>query len=247
MDNYEFCTRWIAEQDLGEGVRVLDYGCGAGTIVRKLRDLNIDAYGCDVFYEGGDYSKLVDTALPDDAILRMDENVIPFDDESFDFVISNQVLEHVEDLDHVLAEMARVLKPDGQVISLFPDRGVWREAHCGIPFLHWFPKYSQPRVYYAAAWRVLGFGLLKKDKTVMQWSRDFCEYIDRWTHYRTRREIDAAFNRRFSDLRHIEDEWLRRRLGRRKNLASWLPAAIQKTAATKLGCLVSVAHKSPRI
>ena len=33
-------------------VKVLDYDCGAGEIVNELRSHDINAYGCDVFYEG---------------------------------------------------------------------------------------------------------------------------------------------------------------------------------------------------
>jgi len=42
-----------------------------------------------------------------------------------------QVLEHATDLDVVVHEIARVLKPGGSCLSLFPDKGVWREGHCG--------------------------------------------------------------------------------------------------------------------
>jgi 2-polyprenyl-3-methyl-5-hydroxy-6-metoxy-1,4-benzoquinol methylase len=42
------------------------------------------------------------------------------------------VLEHVEDFDVVLRAMNRVLKPGGMVLSIFPDRSVWRQGHAGI-------------------------------------------------------------------------------------------------------------------
>lgn len=49
MDNYQFCTDWVAEQTGGRAARVLDYRCGAGQIVKALRERGIDASGCDVF------------------------------------------------------------------------------------------------------------------------------------------------------------------------------------------------------
>ena len=244
MNNYEFCAQWILDQEQRKNVRVLDYGCGAGEIVNELRKRNVNAFGCDVFYEGGDYSTSIDPVLLKGAIIRrMGGTAIPFDSASFDFVINNQVLEHVENLDCVLTEIQRVLKSGGEVLSLFPDKGVWREGHCGVPFLHWFRKDSLPRVYYAAACRILGLGHHKGNKSVMDWSQDFCEWLDKWTYYRTQREIDSTYNKFFTDIGHIEDYWLQRRLGRKKILATWLPASGQKLITRKLAGMVFVARK----
>jgi SAM-dependent methyltransferase len=224
MNNYEFCAQWVLDQTPEKSVRVLDYGCGAGQIVQELRKKNINAFGCDVFYEGGDFSKFLDAELVGDRIIRrIEENIIPFEDASFDFVINNQVMEHVENLDDVLAEIHRVLKPGGLILSLFPDKGVWREGHCGIPFLHWFPKGSRTSIYYAAAFRTLGFGHYKKGKSIMQWSRDFREWLDKWTYYRSRREINSTYTKYFGDIKHIEDFWLQLRLGNKKHWVAWLP------------------------
>lgn len=244
MDNFEFCARWVLDQEPGLHVRVLDYGCGAGQIVIELRKRKVDAFGCDVFYEGGDYSKSVDAELVDAGVIRrMDGVTIPFHCSTFDFIINNQVMEHVDNLDSVLAELQRVLKPGGMVLSLFPEKGVWREGHCGIPFLHWFPKNSHPRIYYAAGFRTLGFGYHKGTKSVMLWSQDVCKWLDQWTHYRTRAEIHSIYSKYFSDIRHIEDHWLQLRLGRRRALATWLPTSIQKLVVRKLGGMVFVACK----
>lgn len=244
MNNYEFCAQWVLDQGRGNDVRVLDYGCGAAEIVKELRRWDVNAFGCDVFYEGGDRSTSIGAALFDRAIIRrMEENTVPFDSASFDFIINNQVMEHVENLDSVLAEIHRVLKPGGMVLSLFPDKGVWREGHCGVPFLHWFPKDGRPRVYYAAAWRILGFGYHKGNKSVMRWSQDFCEYLDKWTYYRSRQKIDSTYDKYFFDIRHIEDYWLQQRLGGRKKIVTWLPVSVQQLVVRKLGGLVFVARK----
>jgi SAM-dependent methyltransferase len=244
MNNYDFCAQWVLDQEPENGVRVLDYGCGSGQIVQELRQRNVNAFGCDVFYDGGDYSKSLDPKLFDDGIIKkMNGHDIPFDSASFDFIINNQVMEHVENLDSVLTEIQRVLKPGGMVLSLFPDKGVWREGHCGIPFLHWFPKNSRHRVYYAAGLRMFGFGYHKGTKSVMCWSRDFCAWLDTWTHYRTRQEVNSAYSKYFCDIRHIEDYWLQRRLGRRKPLVAWLPVSTQKWAVRKLADMVFVARK----
>jgi SAM-dependent methyltransferase len=247
MNNYEFCTQWILDKTTGNIVRVLDYGCGAGEIVQELRKRGVDAFGCDVFYDAGDRSKLVDPALFGSAIRKMEADkgyAIPFDDASFDFVVNNQVMEHVEDLDGVLVEIRRVLKPGGTVLSLFPHKGVWREGHCGVPFLHWFPKNTRARVYYAAACRIFGLGYHKENKSIMYWGQDKCEWLDKWTHYRTLDEIHSTFGKYFVELQHIEDYWLQQRLGGRKIVVSWLPAFTQKLVVSKLCGTVFTARKA---
>lgn len=236
MDNYEFCTEWAVEN--GRQPKVLDYGCGAAHIVQRLHARGIDAYGCDVFYEGGDYSSLVPVELSD-RVKRMVDGKIPFPDAAFDLVINNQVMEHVPDLAAVLKEIDRVLKPGGKVLSMFPDRSVWREGHCGVPFLHWFPKHSQPRVYYAWVLRSLGAGYHKQDKSRWQWSVDFCNWLDAWTHYRPLTEIQHEYERHFQ-LKFLEPKWLDRRAPR---VSAVLPTAAKRLLVRKLGMLVIEGQK----
>lgn len=244
MNNYQFCAQWVLDQNYEKDIRVLDYGCGTGKIVQELKNQGFNAFGCDLFYAGGDRSKLVEPALFSDGTIRkMNNNIIPFEDEFFDVVINNQVMEHVENLSAVLTEIQRALKPGGVVLNLFPDKEVWREGHCGIPFLHWFPKNSHFRVYYAAVCRSLGLGYHKNNKSIMQWSRDFCEWLDKWTHYRTRQEIDSTYEKYFCDIHHIEDYWFRLRVGEKNFVVNWLAAPVQKVAVVKLCGLVFVARK----
>lgn len=246
MDNYDYCAQFaldIWEREERRNLSVLDYGCGAGQIVARLRELNIEAFGCDVFYEGGDASRSIPAGMLGDVIRHIDRGTIPYPSESFDIVINNQVMEHVEDLDSVLGEIDRVLKPGGRVLSLFPHRSVWREGHCGIPFLHWFPKGSHPRVYYAAFLRVLGLGYFKAGKWIYQWSTDFCDWLDRWTWYRSHNEIRSAFEKYFVQIEHIEDHWLERRLHDKAFFVLWLPRGARQSFVRKMAGLVFTCRK----
>jgi hypothetical protein len=122
-------------------------------------------------------------------------------------------------------------------LNVFPDRGVWREGHCGVPFLHRFPKHSRARVYYAALMRSLGLGAHKQDKTVMQWSRDFCTWLDMWTYYRSSREIHAIFARHFGATGHGEHLWFDARFAGR---ARGVPTTLQRFIVRKLAGMVLV-------
>jgi SAM-dependent methyltransferase len=208
MDNYEFCAAFISKH-MESGGRVLDYGCGAGQLVARLLQADEDAYGCDVYYEGGDYSGDVPKDLWEQGrIKKMENGRIPFPDGHFTALVNNQVLEHVSDFSLALEEFHRVLRPGGIVLSLFPDRRVIQEGHCGLPFLHWFPKGSSLRTYYAWTLRRLGLGYHKKAKDPLVWSKDFCRWLDEWTYYRSYSEIRNSFSRYFDSWQHHEETWL---------------------------------------
>lgn len=61
---------------------------------------------------------------------------LPYKNESFDYVVSFQVLEHVEDPKKVLDESLRVLKPNGFIYFIFPNYNSFYEGH--IEKI-WFP------------------------------------------------------------------------------------------------------------
>jgi SAM-dependent methyltransferase len=246
MTNYDYCVEFVASRLPSTNAKVLDFGCGNGKIVSQLRERGIDASGCDVFYEGGDASKGVPPEMFGNIIRKMEGNLIPFEANTFDWIISNQVLEHVPDLDAVLEEMRRVLKPDGFVLSMFPDRGVWREGHCGIPFLHRFPRESGFRVWYAAALRGIGFGYHTKGQSALAWSENFCHWLDNWTHYRPYRVIRTKFLQQFTSLEHMEDDWFHQRLGPRAGIASAIPKWAQRLFVRKMVGLVIVTTNNPR-
>ena len=50
-------------------------------------------------------------------LLCMDAAKLEFEDDSFDFVTANHMLYHVPDVNQTLAEVARVLKPDGEMMA----------------------------------------------------------------------------------------------------------------------------------
>jgi SAM-dependent methyltransferase len=233
------------------GARILDFGCGAGRLVAAGLDAGLNMAGADVFYGGSKAREEVERAGSLGTVIHeLVDGRMGFADASFDLVVSNQVLEHVEDLDAVLREIHRVLKPGGVVLSIFPSRDVFREGHIGIPFAHWFPKDSAARFYYTWALRRLGLGTWKQEApTCRQWASDKLRWIDSYTHYRGREEIFRTFARYFrSELR--EQDYIRYRLldrPGRKVLAGLLSLPLIRPLAgalfRKLAFLVMVSRK----
>jgi SAM-dependent methyltransferase len=226
-------NRFVLDFARRHGGRILDYGCGEGAVVLAGRAHGLDIWGTDVFYQGAE------TKPPASPFIReMRNGRIPFEDASFDLVTNNQVMEHVQDLDAVLSDIHRVLRPGGKMLSLFPSRDVWREGHIGIPFSHWFRPGSRARFYYTWFLRAIGLGTWKEQApTSRQWAVDKLAWIDRWTRYRSRTEIFSAYRRYFSsDLR--EPDYIRYRLLDQPSSTRALMARLLASRAVEYLCTV---------
>lgn len=216
----------LAARHAAPGARLLDYGCGAGEVVSLALDAGFDASGVEEFYEGGSSYEALQSG-PEEIRRRvhsLQNGVIPFDDDAFDIVVSNQVFEHIEDFTLPLREIDRVLKPGGCFINLFPTREVWREGHIGLPFAHRFPPDSRLRYFYARALRTLGFGYHKKDFSVAQWTERYLDWIDKWTWYKPYAEVVELFSKHF-EAREAGADYLRYRLAAHPRLKMLAPLA----------------------
>jgi SAM-dependent methyltransferase len=245
----DFAERYAADTP---GARILDFGCGAGRLVASGLAAGLAVSGADVFYAGSDArAEAAQLGLLGAAIREIQDGRLPFEDRTFDLVVNNQVMEHVEDLDAVLAEIHRVLKPGGTVLSLFPSHDVIREGHIGIPFSHWMKKGSRLRLHYTWALRSLGLGTWKDQApTCRQWAIDKLAWIDAHTRYRSRREIIATYRRYFT-IEFRESDYIRYRLLDRPGRLALARLADKRWAAPlaraifrKLAFLVIVSRKA---
>jgi SAM-dependent methyltransferase len=83
----------------------LDFGCGAGGLVRYLREENVQAFG---FEEGAIANRAREAGIP---ILNSDD--LPDQRGKFDVVTAIEVIEHVQHPLEVLTEIRKLLKPGG--------------------------------------------------------------------------------------------------------------------------------------
>lgn len=97
--------------------RVLDFGCGAKPYRSSF--VNCDEYiGCDIAMSGHSHEN-------EDVDCFYDGKTLPFQDESFDGIFSSEVFEHIFNLEEIIRELNRVLKPGGQMLITVPF--VWNE------------------------------------------------------------------------------------------------------------------------
>lgn len=96
------------------GGRLLDFGCGEGALENWLKTAfaNVHYTGVDIAS-----SPEVNQRPATNAYDCYDGSVLPYGDQLFDIVYSNQVLEHVRSPDQSVSEIFRVLKPNGFFIG----------------------------------------------------------------------------------------------------------------------------------
>jgi len=104
-------------QDIEMEKPILDLGCGDGhfasTAFNSKIDVGIDPWKGPVrqAHIKGSYH----------LVINGEGNHLPFPDATFQTVISNSVLEHIEDLQPVLEEVSRIIKPGGKFIFCVPN------------------------------------------------------------------------------------------------------------------------------
>jgi len=97
---------WLATRLPRDGA-VLEVGAGTGELWRQLTppaDLTL-----------ADFSAAMCAGLPGPRVVRCDAAALPFPAGSFDSVIANHMLYHLDDPAAALSEFARVLRPGGRV------------------------------------------------------------------------------------------------------------------------------------
>lgn len=118
------------------GKVVLDLGCNVGYGSRILSLSAEKVIGVDVSQKSIQSAKERFESINLE-FFQIDGKTLPFEDDTFDLVVSCQVIEHIVDYDQYIGEICRILKPNGIVlfttpnslIRLDPGMKPWYEFH----------------------------------------------------------------------------------------------------------------------
>jgi SAM-dependent methyltransferase len=128
--------------------RVLENGCGVGTYLEHLAPHVGSIIGLEF-----DLERAHQAHQHSPHMVNAAGEVLPFKPESFNAILSHEVLEHVRDDQSSVDEMLRVLIPGGVILLFVPNRGYPFETH-GI---YWRGRYHFGNIplvnYLPSAWR----------------------------------------------------------------------------------------------
>jgi SAM-dependent methyltransferase len=216
---------------LGRG---MDLGCGDGKLMKTIIDHvgRRELVGVDIDpLETGQASALGIY----DTIHTTSGSRIPEPEKSFDFVFSNSVLEHIDTIEDVLDEVARVLKPGGKFVFTVPSeyfhaclRGPWLSTTSRSEYLEEIDRRCAHKRYWSIdLWeQELGRrGLMVSDRVEYLTAKE----ARRWENISrlTAGILYLVFRRRRQPIE------IQRRLGLRKSMSSF-PNALAGVASRTL-------------
>jgi SAM-dependent methyltransferase len=127
-----------------ENGRVLVDGCGVGMYVERLGAFSDRVHGLDI-----EFDRVAEAGQRLDKLVCGAGECLPYANESFDALLSHEVIEHVNDDAAAVREIVRVLRSGGRLVLFCPNRwypvethGVyWRGRYIfgNIPFVNYLP------------------------------------------------------------------------------------------------------------
>jgi methionine biosynthesis protein MetW len=108
------------------GARLLDLGCGTGEFtVRVAAQVQAaESHGVELLEDWAAAAR--DRGI--DVVLSDLGQRLPYEDDFFDVVHSNQVIEHMRDTDHFVSEVRRVLRPGGYAVISTNNLSSWHNV-----------------------------------------------------------------------------------------------------------------------
>ena len=137
------------------GTRILDAGCGEGVTLEKLLRRMPDARIEGVDVDEANIAICHEHGLP---VHRADLNALPYPDSSFDTCLLMEVIEHLDQPETALAELARVTRPGGRILVIYPVDWAMRLAR--VVCLRWMEARFDPG--HLRQWTRRGLGRLMR-------------------------------------------------------------------------------------
>jgi SAM-dependent methyltransferase len=134
--------RRYAPQGPVENISLLDFGCGGGETLFLLHLYGFKRlFGVDINDQQRNQAMAVHLGDESPRFFQYQDR-LPFDDGQFDFIISESVVEHLDDhyFPIYFSEMHRVLKSGGVAFVILPHRLMPYDSHTRLVFVHWLPE-----------------------------------------------------------------------------------------------------------
>jgi SAM-dependent methyltransferase len=133
---------FVINSNINYKLKLADYGCGTKPYVSLFDSNKIDYLGLDL-----EWNKHADVIINSNSEIEIESN-------TFDIVLSTQVLEHVEDPVKYLSEAFRVLKPGGKL--LLTTHGYWMYHPDPTDYWRWTSA-GLKKIVEKEGFKVIGF------------------------------------------------------------------------------------------
>jgi SAM-dependent methyltransferase len=131
--------------------RILEDGCGVGMYVAHIQPFGGQVFGLEYNFE-----RVREARQHSDLLACAAGEGLPYPAETFDLILSHEVLEHVRDDRRAVEEIVRALKPGGRLVLFVPNRGYpfethgiyWRREYRfgNIPLVNYLPRRWRDRL-----------------------------------------------------------------------------------------------------
>lgn len=142
---YRVADSLLANEDL-TGKKVLELGAGVGEYAQYLAQKGAEVTCLD----GTEHCVAETQNLGFESVCAdFETDCLPFEDQSFDYITSLEIIEHLWNIDHYLGEIKRLLKPSGKAILTTPNYNYikFRTLHLFGAF-HKFTYQSRHKKFY---------------------------------------------------------------------------------------------------
>ena len=126
---YEHWHRYALARQLGQHANILDVASGEGYGSAMLAESAAGVVGVDVSPDAVQHARNRYGHLPNLEFVTASCDSLPLADASFDLAVSFETIEHIETQQAFIAELARVLRPDGVLILSSPNKRIYSDAH----------------------------------------------------------------------------------------------------------------------
>jgi ubiquinone/menaquinone biosynthesis C-methylase UbiE len=174
-----------------EVVNILEAGCGKGEFCLVLSELLRENFPSIQFQiQGFDINERPEHHDIDSSLVTLisENDNWPYANNTFDIVISNQVIEHVKNANLFFQELTRVMSRGGYSFNSYPVKEIIIEPHYFLPIIHWVDNWDF-RKFLIKFFSRLGWGTFKQQlqngltEDLDKWSNMHSDYTTNFTHY----------------------------------------------------------------
>ena len=173
---------------LDDSMRLLDFGCGPGSVSIDLADRVDSVVGIDAAEEAIAAARARAGDRKDVSFHVGSVYELPFEDDTFDAAFAHQVLQHLADPGAALAEVRRVVRPGGLIGARDADYGTMVHDPHGERIDRWAKLYDavarrnggEPNAGRKLAGWFAAAGLQELRVTTSTWTYHEEEAVERW-------------------------------------------------------------------